>query len=127
MKLGELSENDRLYLHYTWLTSLRKTYACLPDQVYRETISAAIWTNLERSELAVHHAENGLIVGWAAVEEPDILHYVFVKSLYRQMGVAKNLLAQWHISCYTCYTEWWPPVAAKLVPGATFAPWKFRR
>jgi len=46
--------------------------------------------------IRVAHAaeEPDAILGWAVIERPNVLHYVYVKEPFRRLGIARRLVAE---------------------------------
>jgi GNAT superfamily N-acetyltransferase len=69
--------------------------------------------------VATHPEAPDAVLGWVCVEEPDFVHYVFVKQAWRRMGVASLLLEQASARFkYTHRTAVGESFVLKRFPGA---------
>lgn len=66
------------------------------------------------------------ILGWVVAALPNVLHYIYVKTVFRENGIAKALLAKAGLDLatltYSHVTRRGKDIIEKY-PGATFNPW----
>ncbi len=110
LKLREAEADDLNFILSSWLKSFRDAQR-IPDQ------KSAVWFNwprpsnevffnfqqklivrlLQRSKclVAVNPEDLSQVYGFIVYENnPDIIHYVYVKSTFRKMGICKLLLSK---------------------------------
>ena len=117
--------DDLRFVAASWFLSFWKgtmQRAGAAYEQYRPAQDALINTLLQRSRVVVVAAESvpDEIVGYAVLEK-HYAHYVYVKSAYRRMGVAKGLLRS-GTTRYTHSTRAGNRVARAL--GITFDPYQ---
>ena len=89
---------DEAFVLATWIKSNRNSPAtrAFPSPIYligqRHRIMRLLNKAGTRITVACDSEEPSLIYGYAVWTDDDILHYVYVKSTYRRLGVAKRLL-----------------------------------
>lgn len=122
------SSDDQRFIHSSWHTTYWKTTAKRTTawDVYRDEMDKRIDRLLERSDTYVATAAEvpDEICGYAVLEG-DVLHFAYVKSVYRGMGIAKGLVrgrAKW----YTHATGA-PGVRFAEAVGMQFNPFKMER
>lgn len=118
---------DEAYIYATWLNSFephrdrrvtRDVYYVEQHALVKELLAS------DQILVAVDPTDESLIFGWLAGAELPVgrvLDYVFTKSHYRRVGVARGLLDVF--GAVDAYTHLHPIVSAKLTPGATFDPY----
>jgi len=118
----------------TWLVSLADTkvvrdYLTFIHRGTREAYFAAyepvVKDLLARSIVVVACVTDApeRILGWMALEEPDVLHYVWVKKTIRQCRLMSEMLREMREQPMV-YTH--PPVSPRLAekfPGWEYRPW----
>lgn len=66
------------------------------------------------------------ILGWVVAQHPGVLHYVYVKTAFREHGIAKALLSKIGLDLatvtYTHVTKRGKDIIERY-PGANFNPW----
>jgi hypothetical protein len=94
-KYRPATEGDYGLVVSSWVSSYRPQIKWLPkpfyDRIYREAVAKA----LEKYAVIVacDPSNEDTIMGWCCGDKhQSILHYVFVKSLFRRLGVASGLL-----------------------------------
>jgi GNAT superfamily N-acetyltransferase len=108
VRIRPMEPMDARFIVGSWLDSYRKGdrasawAARIPGPVYYPHQREVIGRCLERSTIRVacHVEDEGQILGWAAVERTRsaaILHYVYVKQVFRHLGVAHALLDELHV------------------------------
>ena len=97
IRLHEATDED--FIYSTWMKSFRdNSYArAVPTQLYnigqRKRINKILSKEGVNVLIACDAETPELIYGYAVMERtPDVLHYVYVKSAYRKLGIAKALL-----------------------------------
>lgn len=139
LDLRPMVDDDRGLVIDSWRRSFYKsrdgaTYPQL-EQFYADYTPVVVdLVGRSRVYIACLKAESSAIVGWAALED-GVLHYVFVKRRWRQLGVAKWLLTRLGLleapTTYThrtrmCEPSWFRGVyspAEVRVPDA----WQYRK
>jgi hypothetical protein len=88
-------EVEMPFIYSSWLKSNRKSpmTADVRNDVYFSYHHRLIERLVERGATIQVAKSEGVIVGWICSEGP-VLHYVYVKSAFRDFGVAKKL---WHV------------------------------
>lgn len=93
---------DLIFIRSSWKTDFWKVHArkSMSHKVYAQGQSARIARLLLRSTALVAYFPQvpDEVLGWA-VFEGDVLHYVYVKSSYRRVGIASGLAgdrARWY-------------------------------
>lgn len=119
-------EGDLPLVYHSWLHTLREAspWDVLSRTVYFRGQHAVIENILARAGLVVAALEDDpdQILGYA-VAEPGVLHWVYVKSLFRRYGVARALLAELDLPSpvvYTHKTKW----CARLFKNGVYDPFK---
>lgn len=128
LKVRRASSDDLRFIHSSWHTTFWKTNAKRTTEwsVYKDEMDQRIDRLLARSETLVATAAEvpDEILGYAVLEG-DVLHFAYVKSVYRGMGIAKGLVrgrAKW----YTHATGA-PGVGFAKEVGMQFNPFKMER
>lgn len=93
---------DVPFVYSSWLKSFRHAYRKSPPRFYYAYYHPLITKLLARGDttvcMACDGADQGFIVGWVcATRLPSggtVLHWVYVKRTYRQLGLATALCAQ---------------------------------
>ena len=120
----------------TWLTSFRKSpwAGVVPNDLYKPVYLNAIKQLLDRGAMvlcAVNPDKPDHILGWICFERTSdsvpVVHYVFVKPLYRKRGVAKSLFASAGIDPTARFFYTFKTPAARYFPGGRFEPAIARR
>ena len=93
---GELS--DRAFVFSTWLKGLRysnKWFGLIDEYIYFSEYHRIIEKILSKPSTKIHVAtlieDPGIILGYS-VQEPDTLHWVFVKPDWRGIGLCSDLV-----------------------------------
>ena len=88
------TESDLRFVRSSWKTDFWKNHArkSMSHGVYSPGQARRIERLLGRSGTLVAYFPEvpDEVLGWAVVEH-DVLHYVYVKSSYRRVGIAKGL------------------------------------
>jgi GNAT superfamily N-acetyltransferase len=98
---------DGKFIHSSWHTAYWKTSA--RKYLTRETYDAGQDRRIDRLIFQSHVLVAFFpevpdeILGWACMRD-DVLHYVYVKAVYRRRGIATGLVAG-RASCYTHATD----------------------
>jgi GNAT superfamily N-acetyltransferase len=109
LRLREMSSSDFSFIMATWLRGLYYDsgfYSEIDKAVFFDNYAAIAKAILEKSQcrprIAVLEDDPNVILGYAILEEApsgDIVHYVYVKSVFRKAGIAKQLLHRKVIAC----------------------------
>jgi hypothetical protein len=83
------TEEDLPFIFNSWLKDYRKEVR-IPSRLYFAGHHKLIERVLERSQ-CITLEEEGVIIGWI-VYESDCLHYVYAKCIYKDFGVAQQLV-----------------------------------
>ncbi len=94
----EATEGDINFIFASWLKSYRNSpdAARIRTRVYYLHQHPRIEQILLRSKTIVASTKDdpNHIVGYIVIEKPNTLHYIYVKQIYRNLGIAKQLLSQ---------------------------------
>jgi len=86
--------DDLHFVLSSWLQSYRLSSPCIniPPHVYFKEQESKIKNLIVDSQLliACNKLDPGQIFGWACFQ-PDVFHYVYVKSTFRKNGIAREL------------------------------------
>lgn len=95
-----IPEQYRSFVFSRWLHSLRfgndmfkLTKSDIYYDVYGKKIEQIIKRPKTKTRVAVLSEDQDTALGWS-VEEPETLHYVFVKPEVRSLGIAKELVSK---------------------------------
>lgn len=97
-RLREFHHDERNMFFSDWVRSYREAAAVhgCPSAVYDKEQRALIDRLLARRDVsvicAVNPEDQTQVYGWCCAE-PGIVHYLYVKSIYRQHGLATAMLA----------------------------------
>ncbi len=97
VQVRPLRASDESFIRSSWFSSYWKngqSPAGVPFSVVEQHQPALIGRLLERCEVQVVHP-TGLeehICGYAVVERGLVLHWVYVRSAYRRLGIASGLV-----------------------------------
>lgn len=89
--------SDKALIHSSWKNSLKvsATYDWMPSSVFYNHFNKSVMDILAHKHttvlVACDDAEQDLVLGWICAGD-DELHYVYVKEIYRKMGVARKLM-----------------------------------
>jgi len=92
-------ESDANFIFNSWMESYRKSFFAkfIPKFIFSTNHHELIKSTIQRSRVlcAVCIDDPNQIYGWVCVEpgETECLHYIYVKHTYRDLGIAKKLLA----------------------------------
>ena len=98
--LNTIDENTRNFVIDTWIRSYRKSpYSKgIPTQIYYPYQRAIIESLIDQSQtlVASNINDEDQLIGYICFEKttPPILHYLYVKKIFRRLGVAKQMLKQ---------------------------------
>ena len=104
------SKGDSDFIFATWLRAYRygSDFICtIPEGVYFKHQHDAIEVILRRSNVLVATPKDDLtlIVGYMC-HQPEVIHFVYVKKPFRQMGIATELLRAAGLSSRATVTHW---------------------
>jgi len=93
----EMTPEDRPFVASSFIRSFRKSpyVGLIPAQLYQPVYGAIVDGILDRSRTMVsfNHENQKQTFGFVTFD-PDVLHYVYVKRPFRNMGIAGRLLTQ---------------------------------
>lgn len=97
-KIRPSTKEDVSFVMDSWLRSFRKSpySGVVPRNLYVQVYSECIRQLLARGArlmVACNPEAPEQILGFICYESPGVLHYVYVKELYRDSGIAKSLVA----------------------------------
>ena len=118
---------DLRFVHSSWHTNHWKTWAHkhVSREVYNAGQDRRINLAVARSTVLVAYFPEvpDEVLGWACIEEaPEVLHYVYVKGVYRRMGIGTGLV-RGRARYFTHYTDAAGTRFAAAV-NVTFHPYK---
>jgi len=111
-----LAEEDRSFIYSSWLKSYRNGTGCrnVDNSIYFFNHHKVVESLLQRAKTIVccNSDDPKVIYGYVVYEEVEgsfVLHYVYVKNIYRKLGLAKKMLAETKhdfnvLGCYTHQT-----------------------
>jgi GNAT superfamily N-acetyltransferase len=107
--LREATKADLRFVHSSWHTSFWNTWAKkhVPLAVYSQMMDAFIDGHFPYSRTLVAYFPEvpDEVLGWASINErTSSLHYCYVKSTYRRMGIGRGLV-EGRAKFYTQYTD----------------------
>ena len=127
---------DKQLVLDSWLQSFRASpYAgCIPNNRYFEIYGQAISELLERGSsilVAVNPADSTQILGWLCVEQTSkaeqIVHFVYVKDVFRKLGICKSLFQEAGINPRSRFYYTYRTKQARYFPLASHEPAIARR
>ena len=92
--LRPAKSSDYAFIASSWFLNANQ---CTPHEVFKEMHNKLIEyvTNRAMTICAVSKEDNSLILGWTCFEvyhKTPVIHFVYVKTLYRKSGIATALL-----------------------------------
>lgn len=120
----------------TWLTSFRKSpwAGALPNNIYKPAYFESIRQLVSRGArvvCAVNPDKPDHVLGWLCFEQTSdgvpVVHYVFVKPLYRKRGIARSLFDAAGIDPSARFFYTFKTPAARYFPGGQYEPAIARR
>lgn len=129
VRLRAASEEDINFIFSSWLKSYRQSDATKPfsDEIYFEGQRKLITQILMHSKaiMAVSVDDPSHIYGWVCFEPHSpfpVLHYVYVKHVYRTFGVGRMLLGEMLVSPVVYSHD--DSFKSRLPQGSYFNPYK---
>lgn len=125
IRLGDASDTN--FIFTTWLRSLRAGcfwFQQIQKETYFRNYNEIIHRILKRPSLKITIAclkEDPTVILGYAITEPESVHYVFVKPVWRRIGLLKDLLKE-PFSKVTHMTTEGKQVLEKKYPYAIFNP-----
>lgn len=105
--IREATSADIRFVHSSWFSSLWSAWGRgrINRKVYEQGQDARISRLLKSSAVTVAYFPQvpDEVLGWSCVQG-DALHYVYVKGIYRKMGIARGLV-EGRVRCYTQRVE----------------------
>lgn len=130
-----LRPDDEPFIYSAWLKSVRNdshVYACVPDKVFYEGHHSVIERLLKSRDTEVTLAclldDSAVLIGFAITDMTHgTMHFVYVKSPFRRMGVATGLLktagADPRKGVCTHWTKFLSQYQRTLWPGLVYNPY----
>lgn len=116
IQIRVMKDEDLNFVISSWLKSYRYSTDIqrVRDSEYYDTYQTLVKSMIKRSDVYVAclREDEDVLVGYLAIERKDfdIIHYVFVKDLWRKIGVAKYLLRAAEPRSGTKFTHWTSPI-----------------
>lgn len=132
LKITEPTEDDLAFIVDGWIRTYRKSTGTkgVPSEVYYRYHRNLIMRTLAESEvfIAKHSEHDDQLYGFIAFEERregTVIHYIYVKRLFRKFGIASELLKQIPIAEFGFYSH--DTYASKFIApkGYVFNPYLF--
>lgn len=130
MKIRPMRDGDVNFILSTWLRSYyeelkrygQKGCPYPKDDVFFQGHQEEIKKNLPGMtvNICVAPDDDNQIIGWAATDN-KCLHYIYVKQVFRKMGVAKKLLESCKFERYSHHTRF----SKHICKGLIYDPYKF--
>lgn len=96
----------------------------MPANVYYKNYGKIIEGILKKPTTTIHIAalqeDEDVILGYS-IQEPGILHYMYIKEVWRHIGLANKLLPK-QLTTYTHLTKMGKSIMKKKFPDAEFNP-----
>lgn len=96
--LREPKDSDLSFIYATWLNSYHydSWTKQIQKSVFFENYKLVIDEILLNSKIKIAclPIDHDIILGYLVYDEPNILHYCFVKNDFRQFGIANSLIAE---------------------------------
>lgn len=107
-----LEEGDKNFVRSTWLKSFYKSGAKICEnvdpQIYYSSYSKIVEKLLKSSSILVAGSAGSpdVIIGYCVFKRPNIVHYIYVKYVFKGFGIAKKLFFETGINSDDCsYTH----------------------
>lgn len=127
MTLRTHIETDKNFIFATMLRGLffgNDLYSCIDKKIFYETYEKVLHVILGRPNVEVIicclQEDPNVIIGYAIIENSNILHWVFVKAAWRKIGIARTMIPS-TVSVTTHLTETGKSII-KRHPGIIFNP-----
>lgn len=125
--LRDYSLADRNFIFSTWLRGLRygnEVFNFINSEIYFRFYQQVIESILGRPGISIKIAclkeDPEVILGYS-VSEKDVLHYIFVKTSWRRIGIANDLVPK-NLSTVTHITSVGKSILIKKYPHVIFNP-----
>lgn len=117
VQFRDMAAEDNAFVYNSWLKSFRNgtMNRNVDNSIYFHNHHKLIDKILQRSTIVVccDAKDPKIIFGYVVYEKIDgqfVLHYIYVKNIYRKLGIAKKLLEQCKhdfsvLGCYTHQTQ----------------------
>ena len=96
LKIRLAEDKDMAFIHGSWLKSYRNNGMAkdILNEVYFDNHRKIIESLQAKGAIYVGHpdGEPDLLMGFVAIDDAKILHYVYVKQTFRKMQVAQTLI-----------------------------------
>jgi len=95
--IRDFHPNDTNFIYDTWLNSLRygnQVFGLIDTVRYYEVYRAIITHILKDAQVKVAclKEDDQIILGYSVTDKDSKVHWVYVKELWRKLGIAKDLL-----------------------------------
>lgn len=132
---GMIAE-DEPFIYSAWLKSVRNespVYVNVPDRVFYVAHHAVIERLLPSSTVALAclRDDPSVLIGFAvAATKRDGIHFIYVKSAFRRMGIAKALIENLSLNIDKCFCTHWTNFLSQTQrakwPGLVYDPYFLR-
>lgn len=97
LKVRFLKDEDMPFIYNSFLKSSKHGFQGVPSDIYYSQLKLVLLNMLKTSNVLVVHVNGdpNKIIGYVIFERVNdvfVLHYIYVKHLYRNLGIAKNLI-----------------------------------
>lgn len=93
--IREPNKKDIAFIYATWLNSLYydSWFKGIQKSVYFDNYKKVIDHILSYAKVSISclKEDPNTILGYLVSEDPDVIHYLFVKEAFRRFGIAKSL------------------------------------
>ena len=99
--LRDIQESDMPFVIDSWFNSHLKAKSCIKaiyDKEQRILIKRILANPKTTTEILCLETDNDHIIGFICYQGTSILHYVYIKSPFRKLGLGRNLVK-------TCLTD----------------------
>lgn len=124
--LRGMTLEDRNFVFQTWIRGVRKAahLRLVPSEDFKRTASQVIRTILQSSKVAVlcDLEDPSLVIGYVIYSEDRarfLIHGIYVKGLFRGLGIARHAVNQLAQQRQVIVTEF-GPLQVKLLPKTVF-------
>jgi hypothetical protein len=122
--LRQATADDTSFIYSSWLKSYRNTQKHVNSETYFKGQHDLITLLLNNSSVIVICPEDDpeSIVGYMVYSD-DVLHWIYVKSVFRNLGMAKTLMSVFPNGEPKQFSHFTPAVYFLLKESCTFNPY----
>lgn len=93
----DLKDEDMPFIYNSFLKSCQHAFKFIPSELYFSQLKLVLIDILNNANVLIVHLDGDpdKIIGYCVYHRDNdvfVLHYLYVKHMYRNLGVAKNLL-----------------------------------